>query len=329
MNVEMRVIDMKKYVLGNSGIEVTRFGMGVLTVGRTQLDLGLSDGARIVRYALERGINFLDTAEYYETYPFITEALKGFKGRDDVVIASKSLTGDYDAMYAAVEDYRKAFDRDYADIFLLHELREAPDFENRRGAWECLCELKAKGVVKAIGISTHHVDCAELNAKLPESDILFPLINMSSLGIRRGAEPSTKEDMAAAIKLNSERGKGVFAMKAFAGGVLTSRYMEALDYVGGLPGVDSIMLGIGSEGDIDNIIDYEAGRLPEDFQPEVAHKKIRIDQGDCEGCGACVARGPNKAICMKASGTADVDHEVCLTCGYCAPVCPVRAIIMW
>ena len=40
-------------------------------------------------------------------------------------------------------------------------------------------------------------------------------------------------------------------------------------------------------------------------------------------------RCPNKAIFRNEAGLADVDHSVCLTCGYCAPVCPVRAIIMW
>ena len=69
--------------------------------------------------------------------------------------------------------------------------------------------------------------------------------------------------------------------------------------------------------------------LPEDYQPDVKSKKIHIDQGDCESCGACLKRCPNKAIYFNENGLADVDYDVCLTCGYCAPVCPVRAIIMW
>ncbi|MEI3519311.1 MAG: 4Fe-4S binding protein [Clostridia bacterium] len=40
-------------------------------------------------------------------------------------------------------------------------------------------------------------------------------------------------------------------------------------------------------------------------------------------------RCPNKAIFGNDRGLAQVDHGVCLTCGYCAPVCPVRAIIMF
>ena len=58
---------MKKNTLGRTGLQVTEVGFGVLTVGKTQLNLPLDEGAAVLRYGLERGINFLDTAEYYET----------------------------------------------------------------------------------------------------------------------------------------------------------------------------------------------------------------------------------------------------------------------
>jgi predicted aldo/keto reductase-like oxidoreductase len=304
--------------------------MGVLTVGRTQLDYSIADGAEIVRYALERGITFLDTAEYYETYPQIARALAGRLSTDEPpVIASKSLKKDYKGMLAAVEDYRKTFDRDCVDIFLLHEVREAPDFESRAGAWECLSDLKAKGIIRAIGISTHHVDVAELNAGLAESDILFPLINKYSIGIRHGSGAGTKEDMAAAIKLNGERGKGVFAMKAFGGGNYVADYTAALGYVRDLPGITSIMVGLGSHEEVDRLAEYAEGRLAEDYTPDISKKRMQIDAGDCEGCGACITRCPNKAIRMTGAHYAEIDHTICLTCGYCAPVCPTRALILF
>jgi predicted aldo/keto reductase-like oxidoreductase len=318
---------MELKTLGRTGIRVTPAGMGVLTVGRTQLNLSIAEGAGIVRYALECGINFLDTAEYYETYPYIAAALKGFDGRP--VIASKSLAASYSGMAKAIEDMRYALDLDVIDLFLLHEIRGAHDFEVRSGAWACLNDLKAKGIVRAIGLSTHHVDAAELNAGLAESDILFPLINKAGLGIRYKDGFGTKEAMAAAIAQNSAAGKGVFTMKVFGGGNLTGDYLSALDYVHGLPGVDSIMVGIGHEEEIDRLIEYFEGKIDRNYVPDLHEKRIRIDSGDCEGCGACLARCPNKAIRMTNTHAAEVDHAICLTCGYCAPVCPVRAIIMF
>ena len=58
---------MKNTLLGKTGIEVSRVGMGVLPVGPNQLALPVEEGAEIIRYALEKGINFFDTAQYYRT----------------------------------------------------------------------------------------------------------------------------------------------------------------------------------------------------------------------------------------------------------------------
>jgi aryl-alcohol dehydrogenase-like predicted oxidoreductase/NAD-dependent dihydropyrimidine dehydrogenase PreA subunit len=323
---------MEKHRLGNSGLEVSRIGMGVMKIGRTQLNLPIEAGADIVGYGIDRGISFLDTAEWYQTYPYIAEALRTRRvksGFEMPVIASKSLHGSYEAMAKAVDDARRALDLDVIDIFLLHEVREAPDFEDRRPAWSCLCDMKTRNIVKAIGISTHYVDVAELNAELPESDILFPLINKDGLGIREGKGFGTAEAMAAAIKRNSEAGKGVFAMKVFGGGNLTGRYIECLDYADSLPGVDSIMIGMSERREVDDAVAYAEGTIDRSYVPDISGKKIRIDQGDCEGCGACIDICPNKALHMKDSGTAEVDHGVCLTCGYCAPACPVRAILLY
>lgn len=318
---------MKKNLLGNTGLLVTEVGFGVLTIGKTQLNLSVDDGAGVLRYALERGINFLDTAEYYETYPYIKKALQGTNF--EPVIVSKSLGRSYGEMQKAIEDARAALDRDVVDIFLLHEVRHDPDWSGRSGAWECLLNAKAKGRVKAVGLSTHHVDVAAKASEIDDMDVLFPLINIQSMGIRKGTDAGAKEEMAAEIKKAAGKGVGVFAMKVFGGGNLTGRYLEAIRYVKGLEGVSSMMIGFGFRHEIDRILEVLDGTIDPGYVPDLSGKRIRIDQGDCEGCGACVERCPNHAIFFNRDGLAEVDHNVCLTCGYCAPVCPVRAIIMF
>lgn len=320
---------MIKRQLGKTGIWVSPVSFGVLTVGKTQLDLPVDEGARLIRYALSKGINFFDTAQYYETYPYLREALKDTAREDMPVICSKSLCHTYSEMEYAVHEALGELDTDAIDVFLLHEVRQSPDFESRRGAWQCLLDMKSKGLIKAAGISTHHVDVAEMTADMPECDVLFPLINYAGLGIRNGCLPGTARDMRSAIEKNIRAGKGVFAMKAFGGGNLTGDYVKALDYVWSIEGLSSVMVGIGARHEIDSLVQYAEGTLPRDYRPDISMKKIRIDQGDCEGCGACIDRCPNGAIYKNSFGLAQVDHSLCLTCGYCAPVCPVRAIIMF
>lgn len=327
---------MKKNRLGNTDLYVSPVAFGVLTVGNTQLNLPVSEGAELIKYAIDKGINFFDTAQYYETYPYLKEALKDIDmsvdNPDRPIICTKSLDYTYKEMEFAIEEALREMDIEVIDIFLLHEVRQDPDWDDKAAAWQCLQDYKAKGVIRYIGVSTHHVDVTERMAEVPECDVVFPLINYAGLGIRKGADHGTPEEMAAAIKKCADAGKGVFAMKAFGGGNLTGTYMKSLNFVRDIPGIDSIMVGIGKTEEIDTLVAYANGELPEDFQPDVSKKKIHIDTGDCEGCGTCIERCPNKAIFMdKINGEdiAVVNHDVCLTCGYCAPVCPVRAIIMW
>lgn len=325
-NLKRKDFHMKNILLGKTNIKVSRVGMGVLPIGPNQRALEIDEGAAVIRYALEQGINFLDTAQYYKTYPYIGTALKntGF----EPVICSKSLYGDYSSMDNAIEEARRNLDRDVIDIFLLHEVRTG-QFEERQGAWECLNDAKAKGKIRAMGISTHNVDVTEKMAGVHECDVVFSLINYAGLGIRNGFAPGTPEDMMNAISKCHETGKGIFSMKAFGGGNLTGTYQKALDYVFSKPEIDSVMIGFGSLKDIDDCMSYVNGDMPKDYNPDISLKRMRIEQSDCEGCGSCIKACQSEAVFYNERGLAQIREDRCLTCGYCAAACPVRAVIMY
>ena len=318
---------MKKKVLGNTGIQVTEAGFGVLPMGPSQLALPVEEGAAILRYALQKGINFIDTAQYYRTYPYIRRALEGGTF-SNVVLCSKSLCSDYEGMMEAIFEAQAELDRKVIDIFLMHEVR-AGQLEERAGAWQALVDAKRQGLVRAIGLSTHHVDICRAAAEMEQLDVVFPLINYAGLGIRNGNDFATREEMMTSIRLCHKAGKGVFSMKAFGGGSLTAHYQQALDYVFAQPEIDSVMVGFGKTSEVDDLLSYLHGEMPADYNPDVSKKKVHINQEDCEGCGSCKAACPAGAIYWGENGLAQVDHDKCLTCGYCSPVCPVRAVIMY
>lgn len=388
-----------KVQLGQTGILVSPVGCGVLPMGPGQLALPVEEGAKLICYALSKGINFIDTAQYYKTYPYIRRALEMLESRseeadgahaaagsaDDLranfvsaageagnpaasavpadstsgklaansvprvntpsggadaassvldsdiprpIISSKTLASDYEGAYAAIREECAALGVPYIDIFLLHEVRSG-QFAMRQGAWRALMAAKAEGLVRAIGASTHHVDVVEELTAVPECDVIFPLINYAGMGIRRGRSAASCADMAAAIAAARGAGKGIYAMKALGGGNLAAHYREALDYVFGLDSIDSVMLGFGCRRDIDDIVSYLDGSMPDDYTPDVSAKRVRVNQEDCEGCGTCIGTCHSAAITYNKNGLAEIDQSKCITCGYCAQACPVRAIIMF
>ena len=334
MNMKKNISD--RIQLGKTDIWVSPVGCGVLPMGPGQLALPVDEGAELICYALSKGINFIDTAQYYRTYPYIRRALEMLEGRSAKacracarpVISSKTLASDYDGAYSAILEECKSLGVLYIDIFLLHEVRSG-QFAMRQGAWRALMAAKAEGLVRAIGVSTHHVDVVEELTRVPACDVIFPLINYAGMGIRRGRSAASCADMAAAIAAARGAGKGIYSMKALGGGNLAAHYCEALDYVFGLDCIDSVMLGFGCRRDIDDVVSYLDGSMPDDYSPDVSAKRVRVNQEDCEGCGTCLAVCHSAAIAYNKNGLAEIDRSKCITCGYCAQACPVRAIIMF
>ncbi len=320
---------MVKKILGRTGISVTPVGMGTLTMGFSQKNLDIEAGSRVIVHAVEQGINFLDTAQYYDTYRYLRPALDEIRRRnlDFPVICSKTLEEGYAETKVAVLECLEQLDIDAVDLFILHEVRGTEDFYARKDAWRALCDLKTKGMIKAIGISTHHVDACSEMADIPECDVVFTLINRDGMGIRKGSEPGTREEMEAAIRKCADAGKGIFTMKAFGGGNLIHDYRSCLEYAAGISGNTSVMIGMADNDQVDRAVEFFSGRLSADYQPDVSNKRLMVDQSDCEGCGTCKNRCVSEAIFWNENGLAEIDSTKCVHCGYCAPVCPVRAII--
>ena len=129
----------------------------------------------------------------------------------------------------------------------MHAARETPDvFEKREEALRCLLEYKQKGYIRAIGISTHSVKVVERASKIPELDVVFPLINKAGRGVLQGS----KDDMLKAIKKCSQAGQGLFAMKVLAGGNLVNDLIDAIEFSRNIEGIDAVAIGMVNEEEL-------------------------------------------------------------------------------
>lgn len=313
---------MQKRKLGKTGIEVTELCFGALPMGPIQKNVPVADCADVVAKALQSGINFIDTAQAYRTYEPIKMAMDRTGIRP--VIASKSSEKTYEGMAMAVEEALDALGIDYIDIFHLHAAREGENaFEVYKDSLQCLVDMKKKGKVKAVGISTHHTTVTKLAAEVDVIDVVFPIINNKGRGIMGG----TTEDMLQSIEKVAKAGKGLYLMKVLGGGSLISEYNEALKFARNIEGYASIAIGMVSIPEVEFNVKYFNGELADAvISLDKAEKKATVVARNCKSCGKCMAACPADAISFDDDNKARIDSAKCLTCGYCTPVCPEFAI---
>ena len=64
--------------LGKTGLKLSRLGIGCGTnSGRVQQELGQEGFNKLVRYAYDQGITYIDIARSYRTHTMLGEAIKG------------------------------------------------------------------------------------------------------------------------------------------------------------------------------------------------------------------------------------------------------------
>lgn len=309
---------MHRIDLGKTNLKIHPLVFGTLPLGPLQANLSASAGGRLIRYALERGLNLIDTADLYGSYSHIRAALDGYAG--EVLIASKTHAADAATARQHVEKALRELGREHLDIVHLHGARVADPFVERAAVLDELLTMQAQGLIGEVGLSTHYICAVRKSLEHPEITVVHPLINQ----IGRGLLDGTAAEMATAIADASKAGKGIYAMKALAGGNLISKARQALGYVRDLPGVHALALGMLSEAEIDanlTFMQHEAVASKSWDLLEKRRRRLQIMDQFCSGCGACASSCAEGGL-QVVNGKAVVDADCCVLCGYCAAACP-------
>lgn len=305
--------------LGRTGLNVSRIAFGTLPFKIREFSD--EEGAELLVAAAERGINFFDLGEVYDTYRHMRAALRQI--RQPVVIASKSMAKDAESMNASI---RKALDEigvGRIDLFKMHSVDTLDDLEARRPAWEALQQAKADGLVGAIGVSTHSCRVMERIVGWPDVEVILAVLNREGNGICEG----TVAEMYDLIKVAHASGKGIYLMKAFAGGLLFADGRKALEYQLGIPEADSMAVGMQNLNEvIFNIAVASGEEVPAEVRQamDTRPRELHI-RPFCKACGVCLDACRYGALTM-GEKMPEVDREACILCGYCGFACPAAAI---
>lgn len=311
---------MKTRVLGKTGLQVSEIGFGGEWLERHPEE----ESVELMKYANEKGINIIDCwMPDPKSRDIIGKAMKGNRENWFVQghLGSTWQNGQYvrtrDMKYVkpAFEDLLARLQTDYIDLGMIHYVDTAEDWENLQDS-EYLAyvkELKAKGVIRHIGLSSHNPETAKMAVRSGLIEMLLFSVNPAfdmlpageDLEAILGAEYRYEEGLAG---INEERAElyslceeynvGITVMKGFAGGRLFDAQrspfgtaltpMQCIHYALTRPGVASILCGYDTREQVDEAVRYEtASEEEKDYASVLASAPLHSYSGECTYCGHC------------------------------------------
>ncbi len=221
---------MKYRKFGKTGMEVSEIGFGAWAIGGNWGDQKESDSLEGLETALDKGVNFIDTAAGYgngKSEKIIGEFLKSRTEQVYVCTKTPPAPGKWPpSPYCKIEErYPEKYLRENVeerltnlqasslDVLLLHTWTRA--WNDNPVALEILQKMKSEGVIKNIGISTpeHDQNCVIQLMRDGVIDVLQVIYNIFE-----------QEPAAQILPVAKETGTGIIVRVAFDEGVLTGKY---------------------------------------------------------------------------------------------------------
>lgn len=147
--------------VGHTDIEISQICIGAMSFGKAgtlhDWTLNEKDSEAIIKHAIEKGLNFFDTANVYSagtSEEYLGKALKKFAKREEVVISSKVYFNkgvlSRKAILREIDGTLKRLGTDYLDIYIIHRFDYTTPIEE---TMQALHETVKAGKVRALGAS--------------------------------------------------------------------------------------------------------------------------------------------------------------------------------
>ncbi len=291
--------------LGNTGLSVSVLGIGTGGPSRVGLRTGgtQEDAARLIRAAIDHGVNVIDTAEAYGTEPLVGCVLQDLP-RDEVVVSTKISHWENlapRALQRKVDERLQLLRTDYVDICHLHAVRPEQYPYVVEQLYPALLRAKEAGKIRLLGVTEmFNQDPAHQMLAQAVADRIWDVLMVGFSILNQSARGRV-------LKAAQERGTGILGM--FAVRLALSRRQRLAEVINEL-----VEQGVMSRPEI-----AEAGGTPDD--------PLRFVAGDpdvqdlVEAAYRFVRHEPG--IHVTLSGTGDHNHLMAnLSSAQCPPLSP-------
>jgi aryl-alcohol dehydrogenase-like predicted oxidoreductase len=229
-------VELRRRALGTTRMEITQVGFGAAAVGGAGWASSWGDqdddvSIAAIRYALDQGVNWIDTAAVYglgHSEEVVARALQGIPARDRPFVFTKCglvwdeadrlqeprEVGRPDAIRQELEASLRRLRVERIDLYQMHwPARDGTPLEEYLG---CLLDLQREGKIRAAGLSNHNVGQLEAAERLGHVNSLqlpFSLIK--------------REAGADVISWCREHNTGVIVYSPMQAGLLTGAFSQA------------------------------------------------------------------------------------------------------
>ena len=204
---------LPKRILGKTGVEVSVLVLGGVA-GMGMKPTNEFNPADLANAAIDEGITYLDTAPGYSNgQSELNYGVVMAKRRNDVFLASKTLSRTYDGTMREVEESLKRLQTDHYDLFQVHSVLEKEDvtlWSKPDGMMKAFYKLRDEKVTRFIGV-TGHESADAMNRAIDMYDFDSILTTFNPVPRRLPFRESVLQN---AIKKNM----GIIAMKVMGGG---------------------------------------------------------------------------------------------------------------
>jgi aryl-alcohol dehydrogenase-like predicted oxidoreductase len=222
-------------VLGRTGLEITRVGVGAWAIGGGGWEFGWGpqddeQSIAAIPRALDAGVNWIDTAAAYgfgHSEEIVGAALDGLTERPYVFTKCSLLEGqgrtvvhnlERDSVWREAEASLKRLRLDAIDLYQIHWPNPEPDIEE---GWAALADLKEQGVVRHIGVSNFDVEQLRRVQQIAPVESLQPQYSLVAREVEDEILP-VAEDEGIGVIVYSPMGSGLLT------GAMTRERIERL-----------------------------------------------------------------------------------------------------
>ena len=293
--------------LGRTGIRISDISFGTSRLRSGQEDL--------VRHALDKGVNYFDTADTYtrgQSEKVLGKALKG--ERERITLVSKTRVGSSDSwtsIMGSLEDSLERLKTDYVDVFFNHAVNDLSRLTNPEW-FEFTERAKTQGKIRFTGMSGH----AGRLVDVLDHAVTEDLIDVMLVSYNFGQDPvfyesltrsfdriATQTGLPAILARAKQKNIGVVAMKTLMGARLNdmrtyeaegATYAQAaFRWTLSNTDVDALIISMTSIGQIDEYLGASGSTEVSHSDLELLHQYAALNgttycQQACNDCeGAC------------------------------------------